>query len=504
MTNKDHHFWVVLLFFSVVCIFGYGCTTTPKSDDQSSSDDENKSSLFFPSVSFDESESSGVVDKKENERSRSEPDPVESDSKPQENALPDPSANQLTNTSAESDPVVPLDDGNLNPVPSAEIERRGEPSAFPEFGPRDEEADQADSRSPFNQDAEGGEVSDSVDIPKPAILGHEEEDAQSHSPVFSTVPGVDEGEDRQAEDASISSPNLAKPSDPSQPLFPVLPETGKPSDTFGLRPTDESPGISSFNNSDTEPDSGLKKGNPTEVSPAPSLPTSASLQSSQKVAGENELPPAFSEGVREGSDSPDDAAAKAIGFSNPLPRTPIPLQGQPPQIGFRDNPISSDRNAPGDFKVALSGEEEVMVPPPRSGSTPSVRFFDRMNAGGNRPEGGNAKTLGFSDRRANSRFLQRRIESSSKNFFQPSGKPNDYNSLKNFLSNRNTLDTGGTGGVPSTGNYPEAEKFLESIDSSKSDESSPLREGGTSPDDARYQNALEWLRSRGQGVGLQN
>ena len=504
MTNKDRHFGVALLFFSGVCILVYGCATTPKADDESSSDDENKTSLFLPSGSFDESEGSGGVDKSENDRRGSEPDPVGSGSKSEGTALPYPSSNQLTDASEESDPVAPLEDGNLDPVPSAEIEREGEPSAFPEPGPRDEEAGQADSRTPFNQDAEGGEDSDSIHTPKPAILGPEEEDPQSNPPAFSTVPGEDEGEGRQAEDASISSPNLAKPSDPPQPLFPGLPERGKPPDTFGLRPADESPANSSFKDSDTEPDSGLKKGNPTEVSPAPSLPASASLQSSQKVAGENELPPAFTEGVREGGDSPDDTAAKAIGFSNPLPRTPIPLQGLPPQVGFRDNRISSDRDAPDGLKVALSGEEEVVVPPPRSGATPSVRFFDRMNAGGNRPEGGNAKTLGFSDRRPNSRFLQRGIESSSKNVFQPSGKPNDYNSLKNFLSNRNKLDTGRTGGVPSTGNYPEAEKFLESIDSSNSDESSTLREDGTSPDDARYQNALEWLRSRGQGVELQN
>ena len=264
-----------------------------------------------------------------------------------------------------------------------------------------------------------------------------------------------------------------------QASFPRSFETGKPSDTFGIRSTDENPANSSFNDSDTGPDSVLKKGNPTEVSPTPSLPLSASPQWSQKVAGENELPPAFSDGVGEGSDSSDDTAAKAIGFSDSLPRTTIPSQGLPPQVGFRDNRISSDRNAPDGLKVALSGEGEVVVPPPRSGSTPSVRFFDRMNVGSNRPEGGNAKILGFSDRRPNSRFLRRGTESSSKNVFQPSGKPNDYNSLKNFLSNRNKLDTGGTGGIPSTGNYPEAVKFLESIDSSKSDESSALREDGT-------------------------
>jgi hypothetical protein len=464
MTNKDHYFWVVLLFSSVVCIFGYGCATTPKSDDQSSYNDENKSSPFLSSGSFDKSESSGVVDKKENDRSRSEPDPVESGSKPQENALPDQSTNQLTDTSEESDPVVSLDDGNLDPVPSAEIERRGEPFAFPESGSRSEEAGQADSRSPFNQDAEGGELSDSVNTLKPTILGHDEEDPQSNSPAFSTVPGKDEGEGRHAEDESIFSPNLAKPFDPSKPLFPDLPKTRNPSDKFDLRSTDENPGISSFDESDTVPDSGLKIGNSTQVSLAPSLPASPSPQISQKVAGEDELPPAFSEGVREGGDSPDDS----------------------------------------DLKVAFSGEEKEVVPPPLAGATPSVRFFDRINVGGNRAESGNAKTLGFSDRRPNSRFLKRGSDSSSKNVFQPSVKPNDYNSLKNFLSNRNKLDTGGTWGVPSAGNYPEAEKFLESIDSSKSDESSPLREDGTSPDDARYQNALEWLRSRGQGVELQN
>lgn len=504
MTNKDHYFWVVLLFSSVVCIFGYGCATTPKSDDQSSYNDENKSSPFLPSGSFDKSESSGVVDKKENDRSRSEPDPVESGSKPQENALPDQSTNQLTDTSEESDPVVSLDDGNLDPVPSAEIERRGEPSAFPESGSRSEEAGQADSRSPFNQDAEGGEVSDSVNTLKPTILGHDEEDPQSNSPAFSTVPGKDEGEGRHAEDESIFSPNLAKPFDPSKPLFPSLPETGKPSDNFDLRSTDENPGISSFDESDTEPDSGLKIGNSTQVSLAPSLPTSPSPQMSQKVVGEDELPPALSEGVREGGDSPDDSDVKAIGFSNPLPLTSVARQGQSPQVGFRDNRISSDRDTPEALKVAFSGDEKEVVPPPLAGATPSVRFFDRINAGGNRAESGNAKTLGFSDRRPNSRFLKRGSDSSSKNVFQPSVKPNDYNSLKNFLSNRNKLDTGGTWGVPSAGNYPEAEKFLESIDSSKSDESSPMREDGTSPDDARYQNALEWLRSRGQGVELQN
>ena len=502
MTNKDHHFWVVLLFFSGVCILGYGCATTPKTDDQSSSDDENKTSLFLPSGSFDESEGSGVFDKSENDRRRR--DPGESGSNSEETALPDPSIHQLTDTSEESDPVAPLEDGNLDPLPSAEIEREEKPPAFPESGPRDEEAVQSDSRSPFNHDAEGEEVSDSIHTPKPPILAHEEEDSQSNSPASTTVPVEDEGEGSQSRDASISSPNLAKPSDPSKPLFPALSETGKPSDTFGIRSTDENPANSSFNDSDTGPDSVLKKGSPTEVSPTPSLPMSASPQWSQKVAGENELPPAFSDGVGEGSDSSDDTAAKAIGFSDSLPRTTIPSQGLPPQVGFRDNRISSGRNAPDGLKVALFGEGEVVVPPPRSGSTPSVRFFDRMNLGGNRSEGGNAKILGFSDRRPNSRFLRRGTESSSKNVFQPSGKPNDYNSLKNFLSNRNKLDTGGTGGIPSTGNYPEAEKFLESIDSSKSDESSALREDGTSPDDTRYQNALEWLRSRGQGVELQN
>ena len=150
---------------------------------------------------------------------------------------------------------------------------------------------------------------------------------------------------------------------------------------------------------------------------------SASPQWSQKVAGENELPPAFSDGVGEGSDSSDDTAAKAIGFSNSLPRTPIPSQGLPPRVGFRDNRISSDRNAPDGLKVALSGEGEVVVPPPRSGPTPSVRFFDRMNAGGNRLEGGNAKILGFSDRRPNSRFLRRGTESSSKTLFNHPENP---------------------------------------------------------------------------------
>ena len=152
--------------------------TTPKTDDQSSSDDENKTSLFLPSGSFDESEGSGVFDKSENDRRRR--DPGESGSNSEETALPDPSIHQLTDTSEESDPVDPLENGNLDPLPSAEIERKGKPPAFPESGPRDEEAVQSDSRSPFNHDTEGGEVSDSIHTPKPPILGHEEEDSQSN------------------------------------------------------------------------------------------------------------------------------------------------------------------------------------------------------------------------------------------------------------------------------------------------------------------------------------
>ena len=121
MTNKDHHFWVVLLFFSGVCILGYGCGRHPRPMTNRPPMTKTKP-RFLPSGSLI-SRGSGVFDKSENDRRRR--DPGESGSNSDETALPDPSIHQLTDTSEESDPVAPLEDGNLDPLPSAEIEREG-------------------------------------------------------------------------------------------------------------------------------------------------------------------------------------------------------------------------------------------------------------------------------------------------------------------------------------------------------------------------------------------
>ena len=145
------------------------------------------------------------------------------------------------------------------------------------------------------------------------------------------------------------------------------------------------------------------------------------------------------------------------------------------------------------FKVSLSQEEEAVGSPSGAEASPSIRFLDRGRVNGKHPETDKGKILGFSDGRKNSGLLERRVESSAKNFFPSSGSPNDYNSLRNFLSTRNELDNGAIGSVPSTGNYEEAKKFLEAIDLSESGAPSDLDKDGSSPDDVRYQNALRMI-----------
>lgn len=506
MTNNNHRLWLSLLFFAGVCVFGVGCATTPKPGDESSSDDENSTSELFRSDRLDRSDGKGVVDKGENEPEGG--NPVGSDSKPEITDEPKTSINQLSNTTKQGNPIVPSSEGeaDLAPELSSKVEDRDDSSSPPGSLPREGEADRPDSHSPFKVDAENGAVSDLVNTPEKTISDHGGNDPASHFPGSSTAPGRDKDEDKRGVDNSGSSASLVEPSDSPRP--PKLSEIEEHSGTFDSKPSDGKPGVSAPNDSDTSPESGSKKTGPVDDLVTPSLPGSISSELS-KVVVEGTDPAQVTDGVREGVDAPNDIDPKSIEFATPLPGDSLTSDDLPVQVGFGDKRSSLDKDAPAgaSLQVALSGEETTGVPSVRSGSSPAVRFFDRKNGGANRPVVGNGKTLGFSDHRPNGTFLRRQADPSlppPRNVFQSSGKPNDYNSLRNFLSTRNKLGSGGPGSSPSTGNYLEAEKILETIDASKSEGSSVFDQDGTSPADARYQNALEWLRSRGQGVDQQN
>jgi hypothetical protein len=112
---------------------------------------------------------------------------------------------------------------------------------------------------------------------------------------------------------------------------------------------------------------------------------------------------------------------------------------------------------------------------------------------------GAGKTLGFSNRRVNDRFLQRQVDpsvSQGKRVLQSSGKPQKYDSLRDFLAAPSKLGPNDPAPSSSPRNYQEVEKFLETTESTRDLE---FNQNTTPPADGRYQNALQWLRSRGQG-----
>ncbi|MBT3636793.1 MAG: hypothetical protein HN531_07635 [Opitutae bacterium] len=537
MTNNNYRLWLFLLFFAGVCVLGVGCATNPKPGDESSSDDENFTSELFRSDRLDRSDGKGGVDKGENEPERG--DPVGSDSKPEITDEPKTSINQLSNNTKQGNTIVPRtkEEVDLDPELSSEIEGRVDSSSPSPPGslPREKDGDKPDSRSPLKEDAEGGSVSDSGNTPKKTIPDHGGDDPASHPPGSLTAPGRDKDENKRSVEIGGSSASLVDPTDSPRP--PKLSENDERPGTFDSTPSDGRSGVSALNDSDTVPGSGSNKTDPVDDLVTPSLPGSISPELSKVVVdvrggvdapddvdpksvgfatplpGEplspESLPVQVTDGVRADIDAPNDVDVKSVGFATPLPGESLSPESLSHRVGFGGKRSLRDEDLPAgaSLKVALSGEETTGIPSVRSGSSPAVRFFDRKNGGVNRPVVGNGKTLGFSDHRPNARFLQRQVDPSlppSKNVLQSSGTPNDYNSLRNFLSTRNKLGSGGSGSTPSTGNYLEAEKFLETIDSSKTEGSPIFDEDGTSPDDARYQNALEWLRSRGQGVERKN
>ena len=125
--------------------------------------------------------------------------------------------------------------------------------------------------------------------------------------------------------------------------------------------------------------------------------------------------------------------------------------------------------------------------------------MDRRNGILKRSVVGAGKTLGFSDRRANDRILQRQVApsvSQSKRALQESSKPQKYDSLRDFLADPGNLGSNRSAPSSSPSNYKEVEKFLEATESTRDLE---FNQNTMPPEDGRYQNALQWLRSRGQG-----
>ena len=417
----------------------------------------------------------------------------------------------MSNTIKQGNPVAPHNEGeaDLAPELSSKIEGRGDASSLvePVPLPRKGEPNSPVFHAPVKEDAEDGAVSDSSNTPKKTISVHGGNEPVSHLP-DSSHPNNDKAKDIHGVDDSGSSASLVEPFDSPRP--PKIPEADESHGTFDSTPSDGNPEVSALNDSDTSPNRGSKEIVPVDDLVTPSLPGSISPELSKGLVEGVGPKPVIADGVSESVDPPNDVEAKSVEFSTALPGESLPSSGSlSPPISFAGKRSSGDGQSPAgvSLKVALSGEDPAGGPSVHSRSSPSVRFFDRNNGGINRPVVGSAKTLGFSDHRPNARFLQRQVDPSlppAKNVFQSSGKPRDYNSLRNFLSTRDILGSGGAGTSPSPGNYLEAEKFLDAIDASRTEGGSIVDEGGSSPDDARYQNALEWLRSRGQGVDPRN
>ena len=491
MTNKDYRIWIALLFFWLIYFLAAGCATTGKTDEPSPSDVESDPSALLPSGKFE-----GSYDKPDVDKLKSVSD--ERSLKSEKTSLSDPKGNQLTDTWEPSNAFPAPGKGKIDPSSSAAVEPPRDPSVFPQPPPSDEESDQSGS-PPLKKQVESGALSELRNSPEAESPSHQEDDSNPNHPAFPLGHDIEKGTDTETADSSPSSPSLVKPSNPSDPHAPQKsPGLDLP------RSEAENPGISSLRDSAVELGSGSKKANSTEVSTARSLPVSISPELNKPVSGESEHPPSFTDDVRRSLESPNASLSKSVGIADSLSIPYLPPQSSSARVEFMSDPNLPYQDSADGFKVSFSQEEEAVGSPSGAEASPSIRFLDRGRVNGKHPETDKGKILGFSDGRKNSGLLERRVESSAKNFFPSSGSPNDYNSLRNFLSTRNELDNGAIGSVPSTGNYEEAKKFLEAIDLSESGAPSDLDKDGSSPDDIRYQNALEWLRSRGQGDELQN
>ena len=486
MTNKSLHFFPPF-FLLIVCVLWAGCATTPPTGAGASSVDEEDSSVIS---STDERKSSAENDlsKKESKEKDSE-EPYGANLNTKKSIDSSSSSDHLGEKTNPGSPIPTPHDKGLELVPavnSTEIVGN-DSSSVSELLPKSVE--------------ELGPVFDSGNNQGEASSGHPEEAHSSRTPVPSLFPEDDAGAVTGGQDASqtpsesLGEPVHVSPSVPPQNDYAPL---GLESKSSGVAPV-----VSLPSHSARTPERVSVENASIDDFFTPSAPSVISPESANSEVEESGSNTTLSIQVPQDARKPNSVDAKTIGLASPLLKESTPPKSLVRQVGFADKPSAPPGDSPDNvsLKVSFPDQDSTGIPSLPSTPSASVRFFGTKNGSLLTPFSEGRKILGFSGRAPNSRFLQRPIESSaSGEEIAPlsSQELNDYNSLRGFLAPREEPRSIGSGPAASTRGFAEAGEFLEAFDNSKDEGRSTLNEDG-SASDSRYQNALQWFRSRGQG-----
>lgn len=502
MTNNNHRLRATLLLIWGALIFGFGCASVPKSGETSSSAEINETFVLPTPLNFSPVQEGGLVEKAE-----VEPQSVHSNganTKPEATGDKKPSVNEDSNTKARSISPSPQKDIEIAKEPSLRSMQKGSGDlpSISDILPNVHDKGEQDSPSVFEKMIEDSPVSDTAKTLKAATSGQGEKTDPSHLLIPLTAPAKLTGEGNLVEDSLPDSNSLIAPVDSSRPrLSSDLLQSEGLSGEFQLK-TAGSDSINPILDKSDPPKNSVSG----ETVPIDNLVTSPLLGSNPQ-----ELPPVTGDLTDPSSsvtdmdkadiDLPTDSGFKSIGFSPRLAPVSLTPQNPPASIALKSKLQSPNENLSddGEGKVSFFGDESSSLPTPRPAPVSEVRLLDRKNGILKRSVAGAGKTLGFSDRRANDRFLQRQVApsvSQRKRALQESGKPQKYDSLRDFLADPSNLGSNGSAPSSSPSNYKEVENFLKATESTRDLE---FNQNAMPSEDGRYQNALQWLRSRGQG-----
>jgi hypothetical protein len=501
MKNNNHRLRAIFLLLSGALIFGFGCASVPESRETPSAADINKTFVLPSPLNLSHTKEDGLI-----EKAQDEPVGVQhsrANTRPEGTAHKKPSVNQETNAIEQSILSYPQKDMSVAQDPSSSSIQKGsdDSSSISDALPDVPDGGELESPSVYEKNIESSEISDTSKTSKTATSDQKGKARSSHPSIRSTAATrTDDGD--LVEDLPRSSTSLLTPLDSSRPLLP--PDLLQPED-FSDELESKTAGSDSINSRLDESDPpinsilGATIPNDNLVTPpliGPTLPELSTF--SDDLIGPSS---SVTDLDKEEIDSPPDPGSKSISFSKPSLRVSLSPENPSASIAFGNKQQSTNENLPGDGegKVSFFGDKPSGLPPPHTAPVSEIRFLDSKNGVLKRSLVGAGKTLGFSNRRVNDRFLQRQVDPSvfqGKRVLQSSGKPQKYDSLRDFLESPSKLGPSGSAPSSSPRNYQEVEKFLETTESTRDLE---YNQNTTPPVDGRYQNALQWLRSRGQG-----
>jgi len=487
MTNKSLHFLFASFFLSVACVVWTGCATTSPTGGGASSVDENDSSVFS---NTDERKSSAENDlSKKDSKEKDSEEPHGANLNTKKSIDSSSSSDHLGEKTNPGSPNPPTHDEGLELVPAVNSTDGAGNDSPPvsELLPKTGE--------------ELGAVSDSGNNQGETSSGHPEEARSFSTAVPSLFPEDDAGAVTSGQGTSqIPSEPLGEPVDVSPSVPP--PNDSAPLELESKR-SGVAPVVSLPSHSARTPERVSVENASIDDFFTPSAPSSISPESANLEVEETGSNTTLSIQVPQDVREPNSVDAKTIGLASPLLKETSPPKGLVRQVGFADKPSAPPGASPDKVSLKVSFSDQNSSGTPSLPSTPSasVRFFGTKNGSLLTPVSEGRKTLGFSGRAPNSRFLQRPIEPSASGEVSvplSSQEPNGYNSLRGFLAPREKPRSIGSGPAASTQGFGEAGEFLEAFDTSK-DEGRSISNEDESASDARYQNALQWFRSRGQG-----